>query len=269
MAGPGARLYIGNMPYVAQKNEVEDILATKGIQYSNIDFSTDPFTGRNPSYCFVDLDTAEDVEDAIGKLEGQKIRGRLLKVNYNTEKRLPNRTPRHYSDRWANDRPADMADEKAFVFNRWERKDAPDHWVDPLLQSRRVMVDGLARISQQHEQQLEMRSLLQGYNVEAVSKLIVRTDKLGNSAGLQHYCFVDLATPEEASRAAKELDGKRNSGGRAIRVRVAPNRNIPVTKVEREQYGFTKPQQRWTETPRRDLNASSWRRSDQSCNPPS
>lgn len=250
------------MPYLAQKSEVEEILAEQGINYSNIDFSTDPFTGRNPSYCFVDLVATEALEETIEKLEGLKIRGRPIKVNHNTEKRQRNRIPRQHSNSRPRDRPADTGNMEVFVFNRWEREDAPDQWVHPWLESRRLMVDGLTRMLSQRETQLEMRSIFEGYNIEAVSKMVLRTDSLGRSTGLQHYCFVDLATAEEASRAAKELNGRRNSDGRAVSVRVAPNRNTRVTKVEREQYGFTKPQQRWTETPRRDLNASSWRRSD-------
>jgi RNA recognition motif-containing protein len=38
--------------------------------------SIDPFSGRNPSYCFVDLDDNEDTDAVIRNLQGYQIRGR-------------------------------------------------------------------------------------------------------------------------------------------------------------------------------------------------
>jgi RNA recognition motif-containing protein len=49
--------------------------------------SIDPFFGRNPSYCFVDLDDSEDVDNVTRKLQGYLIRGRSIKINHHTRKR--------------------------------------------------------------------------------------------------------------------------------------------------------------------------------------
>ena len=53
----------------------------------SIDISIDPFTGRNPSYGFVNLEPSfVDVDISI--LKGKQIRGRPIKINLNTEKRV-------------------------------------------------------------------------------------------------------------------------------------------------------------------------------------
>jgi RNA recognition motif-containing protein len=41
--------------------------------------SIDPFSGRNPSYCFVDLASTENASAVIQKLKNKTIRGRPLK----------------------------------------------------------------------------------------------------------------------------------------------------------------------------------------------
>ncbi|CAK3880634.1 RNA-binding domain-containing [Lecanosticta acicola] len=256
MATSSTRLYLGNLPYVAQKREIVDLLNEIQVQYHNVDFSTDPFSGRNPSYCFVDFANAEDASRAMEMLQGQKIRGRPMKVNFNTQKRTtPSRPLPDFHD----------PNKEAFVFNRWERNDAKSHWVDPLLDSRRVRVDNLPKISHQDALQVEMRRMFDGFEVQAVSKLVVRTDPwTGRSFGYQHYCFVDLATPDEAERAARELNGARCTFGGNVEVQVARNDHGSTTKVEREQLGFTRPEQRWTgrtAPPLRDFN-SSWRRAE-------
>lgn len=47
---------------------------------SRIDISIDPFSGRNPSYCFVDLETKELAERAMTELDGSDLLGRPVKI---------------------------------------------------------------------------------------------------------------------------------------------------------------------------------------------
>ena len=85
-ATPGTRLYVGNLLYSAQTTDVEQFFADHGFQVAQINMSTDPFTGRNPSYCFVDLDTAELASEAMAVLNGKEVLGRPVKINPGVKK---------------------------------------------------------------------------------------------------------------------------------------------------------------------------------------
>ena len=43
------RLYVGNLLYTASRSDVENFFAEHNFPASNVQMSTDPFTGRNPS----------------------------------------------------------------------------------------------------------------------------------------------------------------------------------------------------------------------------
>lgn len=43
--------------------------------------SIDPATGRNPSYCFVDFDSADEAGRAMGELNGVELLGRGVRIN--------------------------------------------------------------------------------------------------------------------------------------------------------------------------------------------
>jgi RNA recognition motif-containing protein len=45
-----------------------------------IDMSIDPFTGRNPSFCFVELDSKTEADRAIVELEGKPVLTRPVKI---------------------------------------------------------------------------------------------------------------------------------------------------------------------------------------------
>lgn len=75
------RLYVGNLLYTAQPGDVEKFFAENGFEITRLSMSTDPFTGRNPSYCFIDLETEEDCGRALNELNGKEILGRPVKIN--------------------------------------------------------------------------------------------------------------------------------------------------------------------------------------------
>lgn len=83
----GTRLYVGNLLYTAQKADIESLFADQGFDVVNVSISTDPFSGRNPSYCFVDLATPEEAQRAIAELNGIEVLGRSLRVSPGVAKR--------------------------------------------------------------------------------------------------------------------------------------------------------------------------------------
>ncbi|GAB1742649.1 hypothetical protein NU219Hw_g8363t1 [Hortaea werneckii] len=92
MAEP--RLYVGSLPYVAQKLEVEQLFVENDLPIKKVDISIDPFMGRNPGYCVVDFHTIEDAERALQALPGKRVRGRSIKINHNTKRRGDSTGPR-------------------------------------------------------------------------------------------------------------------------------------------------------------------------------
>lgn len=79
-AAPGTRLYVGNLLYTAQRSDVESLFTSSGFQISGLSMSIDPFTNRNPSYAFVDFETAEEAQRAMDEVNGKELLGRPVNV---------------------------------------------------------------------------------------------------------------------------------------------------------------------------------------------
>jgi RNA recognition motif-containing protein len=271
---PSKRIYIGNLPYSAQAEDVEQYLEEAGFQIERLDMSTDPFTGRNPSYCFAELFSVEEAERAIGSLPGASFQGRPLRVNVHTPKtrgvngtntplRSSTRSPFSAERAWrgspaANgaETPSKTGERDSYAFNRWERNDAAAHWTAPVETGRRLYVGGLPRIDGQEVINEQMMALFDGYAVEAVSKLISPHESTATLPGDHHYCFVDFATTEDAQTAANAVNGAiMTSTGSKLKVNMARER--PNRKVVREQ---NLPQEE-KPAPVRDFG-SSWRRAN-------
>lgn len=86
------RLYVGNLLYSAQRDDIAQFFNENGFNVANISMSIDPLTGKNPSYCFVDFDSAEDAARAMAELNGQDVLGRAVRINPGVAKRLEGQT---------------------------------------------------------------------------------------------------------------------------------------------------------------------------------
>jgi len=75
------RLYVGNLLYSAQKDDILQFFNENGFNVANISMTIDPETGRNPSYCFVDFENPEDASRAIAELNGQDVLGRTVRIS--------------------------------------------------------------------------------------------------------------------------------------------------------------------------------------------
>lgn len=122
--------------------------------------SIDPYSGRNPSYCFVELATKEQADRAMLELNGRELLGRPIKlgpgVARSRNKRLCEESHQRARNIQDNPRP---------VFDRWIRTDAPDHWKGYSEQGRRLFVGGLPRMPDHHTVNADVRELFKGYNV--------------------------------------------------------------------------------------------------------
>ena len=122
--------------------------------------SIDPYTGRNPSYCFVEVATKEQAERAMRELNGKDLLGRPAKVGPGVA-RSRNKRPREESDQ----RVRHTRDLSKPAFDRWTRTDAPDHWKGYTEQGRRLFVGGLPRMPDHHTVNADVRQLFTGYSV--------------------------------------------------------------------------------------------------------
>jgi len=72
------RLYIGNIPYLTQENEVRELLEQFGV-IENIDLIRDS-NGVSRGFAFVSFRLSQDANAAIDGLSGYRWNGRLLRV---------------------------------------------------------------------------------------------------------------------------------------------------------------------------------------------
>jgi RNA recognition motif-containing protein len=106
----------------------------------------DPFTGRNPSYCFVDLVDADEARRAIETLNGTSLLGRVLKVKPCVIKK-----------------PSQGKDQP--VIDRWARTDAEGYWRGVGDKEVRLFVAGLPKPGSQVEGEKMMREIFSGFKV--------------------------------------------------------------------------------------------------------
>ncbi|KEF51305.1 uncharacterized protein A1O9_12655 [Exophiala aquamarina CBS 119918] len=241
----GTRLYVGNLLYTAQKADIEALFTEQGFNVVNVSISTDPFTGRNPSYCFVDLASEDEAQRAIAELNGIEVLGRNLRVSPGVAKRgqgqgqgqgrttagtgsgdVGNREVRtkNYERGWAKESREERGTDYKPSFDRWNRNDASAHWQAPLSEGRRLYIGNLPRIEPQSAVDEEMQTLFathlasEGITPSAVSKLISPHPSKASEPGNHFYCFVDLERAEDVETVIAALDGREGGWGGALRV---------------------------------------------------
>jgi RNA recognition motif-containing protein len=76
----GKRLYVGNLSYATTSTELQQMFEQFGT-VRTADVITDRATGRSKGFGFVEMDTDEQADAAISKLNGYQVEGRALTVN--------------------------------------------------------------------------------------------------------------------------------------------------------------------------------------------
>ena len=72
------KLYVGNLPFSATQDELQELFATHG-EVSSVNLITDRETGRPRGFGFVEMESGAD--EAITALNGTEMGGRQLNVN--------------------------------------------------------------------------------------------------------------------------------------------------------------------------------------------
>ena len=75
------KLYIGNLPFSATEDQLQEWLSQAGVSPSGVNLIRDRFTGQSRGFAFVEINNDEEADRAINSLNGQNFGGRNLVVN--------------------------------------------------------------------------------------------------------------------------------------------------------------------------------------------
>ena len=77
----GSRLYVGNLPFSADEDQIRQLFEQDGREVSEIKLITDRDTGRPRGFGFVEMSNSEHADSAVSALNGYSMDGRALTVN--------------------------------------------------------------------------------------------------------------------------------------------------------------------------------------------
>jgi len=77
----GTRLYVGNLPFSADEDQIRELFSQKGRTVTDVNLVTDRETGRPRGFGFVEMASPEEADGAIRDLNGHNFGGRPLTVN--------------------------------------------------------------------------------------------------------------------------------------------------------------------------------------------
>ncbi|KAL4952404.1 hypothetical protein BDW69DRAFT_185488 [Aspergillus filifer] len=102
-------------------------------------------------------------------------------------------------------KPDNRRNGPGYVFGRWERNDASQHFRGYSGQGRRLKVTGLPKPSNQEFMNERLAEFFRG---EAISKTICSHYAGRRAPESRHYAYVDFAGATDADAADKTLHGK-------------------------------------------------------------
>jgi cold-inducible RNA-binding protein len=76
-----SKLYVGNLPHSTTDAGLNEFVTNAGYQVASALVIRDKMTGQPRGFGFVELAEGEDLQRAIGSLNGQALEGRTLTVN--------------------------------------------------------------------------------------------------------------------------------------------------------------------------------------------
>ena len=76
----GKKLYIGNLSYTVDSNQLTDLFAQVGtVDSSNV--IMDRETGRSKGFAFVEMSADQEAQSAIAKFNGYELSGRAMNIS--------------------------------------------------------------------------------------------------------------------------------------------------------------------------------------------
>ena len=77
----GSRLYVGNLPFSADENQIRELFSQKNRTVNEVKIVIDRATGQPRGFGFVEMSSSEDADGAIRDYNGHDMGGRPLTVN--------------------------------------------------------------------------------------------------------------------------------------------------------------------------------------------
>ncbi len=77
----GKRLYVGNLPYQCEEDQLRALFEQDGRQVEEVKVVTDRETGRPRGFAFVEMATDAQAQAAVTALNGKPFGGRPLTVS--------------------------------------------------------------------------------------------------------------------------------------------------------------------------------------------
>jgi RNA recognition motif-containing protein len=77
----GTKIYVGNLPYTCDEQQLRDLFGAEGRTVTDVAIITDRTTGQPRGFAFVNMGTADEAKRAIEALHGSQYGGRTLTVN--------------------------------------------------------------------------------------------------------------------------------------------------------------------------------------------
>ncbi len=75
------KIFVGNLPFTAQENDLMAIFASDGRQVTSIKLLIDQATGRSRGFAFVEMSSEDDAQKAFDALNGKDFMGRPLNLS--------------------------------------------------------------------------------------------------------------------------------------------------------------------------------------------
>ena len=85
------KIYVGNLSWNAEENDLEKAFAAHG-EVTSVQIITDRETGRSRGFAFVEMANDAEAKEAISAVDNKEIAGRQVKVN---EAKPRNERPRY------------------------------------------------------------------------------------------------------------------------------------------------------------------------------
>lgn len=76
----GKNLYVGNLPYSMDNNQLKDVFSEAGA-VTSATIITDKLSGRSKGFGFVEMSSDEEAQKAIELFNDKEVDGRNIKVN--------------------------------------------------------------------------------------------------------------------------------------------------------------------------------------------
>ena len=76
----GKKIYVGNLPYSATEDSLNELFSQTG-KVDSVNIISDRDTGRSKGFGFIEMSNDTEAADAISRFNGTELEGRALTVN--------------------------------------------------------------------------------------------------------------------------------------------------------------------------------------------